>query len=263
MRVGELFDYTEGQKQLTAQINDQLPELPLSAITPNKGLEFLQSILYFGVRENSVILAQSISLKSLQFQDYLNKLLWLTEVLSKDDYVSLNDQPPLRKGEKSKSTKGINFSQPIDLNPDLPKKIKEKRGLGIKSISIRPKGDIWDALKKLLPPEFKIPKKIKTNDVVLANALKLKITLEVPNVKKDDSTEFMDNFANQFSHVDEELDYVIHTRSGDITKDMIKLKHSVSVKENSEGLIRREEMWDKMYTWLESLITEDKVEFET
>ena len=77
--------------------------------------------------------------------------------------------------------------------------------------------------------------------------------------QKDDSTELMDRISNQLRHVDTELDYTIHTRSGKITRDQIKLKKLVSIPTNTKGLIRREEMWERIKNWLNELVSDNKI----
>lgn len=98
LRVGEMFDYTKGHKQPTAEFDDVAEQLELSSIAPpDKKTEFLHSILYFGISKNTVILAQSTSLKALQFEEYVNWLLRETGLLSNEDFVALCDQPPIEK----------------------------------------------------------------------------------------------------------------------------------------------------------------------
>ena len=79
---------------------------------------------------------------------------------------------------------------------------------------------------------------------------------------KEDPTKFLDDISNQLRHVDTELDYSIITKSGRITRDEIKLKKNVSVPTNDEGLIRKEEMWEAMSSWLNTLVTEDKINID-
>ena len=270
MRVGEMFDYTKGQKQASARIDEKAEELKLTAISPpDKKSEFLHGILYFGVKGNAVIMSQSMSLKSLQLEDYINWLLHTSELIHEEDYVILSDQPPLDKRKKVRSTKGIEFHSPIDLKPSKAlQAVSDKSGkeakeiTDTKSISLSPSGIGWDALKRFLPPEISLPDHINADDVISKRSLEVKILLTWSRTCKDDPTKFLDDISNQLRHVDTEVDYSIITKSGKITRDEIKLKKIVSVPTNDEGLIRKEEMWELMHSWLHSLVNEDKINID-
>lgn len=270
MRVGEMFDYTKGHKQTSAVVDEKAEELKLAAISPpNKKSEFLHSILYFGVKGNAVIMSQSMSLRSLQLEDYLNWLLRTCELIGEEDYIILSDQPPLDKRKKVHSTRGIEFSSPVDMKPSKPvnltvsDKIESSEIKDTKQISLSPSGLGWDALKKLLPPEISLPSNINADDIISKRSLEVKILLSWTRSYKEDPTKFLDDISNQLRHVDTELDYSIITKSGKITRDEIKLKKSVNIATNDEGLIRKEEMWEAMSSWLDTLVTKDKINIDT
>ncbi len=136
MRVGDFFDYTHGQKQPLAKFEEEVEELEISTLAPpdNKS-EFLHSILYFGVWKNSIILSQSMSLRAVQFESYLNWLLVECEILSEGDFVTLCDHPPLDLQSEIVNTKGIEFHAPVSFEP-IESKVK---GVETKSISFKPK----------------------------------------------------------------------------------------------------------------------------
>jgi len=270
MRVGEMFDYTKGQKQPSALVDEKAEELTLSAISPpNKKSEFLHSILYFGVKGNAVVLSQSMSLRSLQLEDYINWLLRSCGLIQEEDYIILSDQPPLDKRKKIHSTKGIELHSPVDLKPSKPVSIvQDRKGKSnqevtdTKSISLSPSGLGWDALKKILPSEISLPASINADDIISNRSLEVKVMLTWSKTFKDDPTKFLDDISNQLRHVDSEVDYSIITKSGKITRDEIKLKRSVNVATNDEGMIKKEEMWEAMHSWLDSLVNDDKINID-
>src|SRR5690606_10092811 len=268
MRVGEMFDYTSGAKQPTARMDKDADTLSLKSVAPaDKQTEFLHSILYFGIKENSVILSQSMSLRSLQFEDHINWLLRSCGELSDSDFVALNDQPPLAKAKEIKNAKGVEFKAPVDLTPSPAGKGKPKGDAddqikGAKSVTVVPSGNAWDYLKLILPPEFQMPKQFQADDIIQKRSLEIKLVLTWDKVYQKDSTDFMDAFSNQLRHVDTELDYTILTKSGKITRDELKLKKVVSVTENAEGLIRREAMWERIYEWLKALVNEKIIKLD-
>lgn len=265
MRVGEMFDYTSGAKQPTATLDDKAESLALDSVAPaNKKAEFLHSILYFGIRHNAVILSQSITLKSLQFESYLNWILRECGELTNEDFVALNDQPPANKKEALKNAKGVTLSAPVELT-SLQESQTKSTGTdvtGTNSITMTPSGKLWDKVKDFFPSEVKMPKGFDVDDVVRERSLEIKLTLSWNRTYEEDSTDFMDNIANQLRHVDTELDYSINTKSGVITRDQIKLRKKVPVQEDSRGLIRRESMWECIYKWLERLVVDKLIEVE-
>lgn len=264
LRVGEMFDYTRGHQQPTAEFDDDAEQLELSSIAPpDDKTEFLHSILYFGIQGNAVILAQSASLKALQFEEYVNWLLREEGLLSDEDFVALCDQPPIGKEKELGKTKGIEVKAPVDLSQSktLPTRVSGEVS-DTKSISLKPSGSAWEALRTLLPAEINLPSKLSADDTIRERSLEVRLFLTWSNNQKDDSTELMDDISNQLRHVDSEIDYTIHTRSGKITRDEIKLKKPVSVPTNSKGLIRRDEMWDRIKNWLNELVSDDKVDID-
>lgn len=263
LRVGEMFDYTAGAKQPTAKIDAKAEELALDSVSPADDMsEFLHSIMYFGIRKNSVILSQSMSLRSLQFEDYINWLLREAGEIKGDDFVALNDQLPADKAKQIKNTKGVTLISPVDLKPSsVPGKstVTASEVKGTKSISVTPSGNAWDYLKMFLPPEVKLPSKMESNDIIQRRSLEVTVTLSWNRTYKDDPTDFMDNFSNQLRHVESELDYTIHTKSGTVTRDELKLKRPISVPENDKGLLKKEEMWERMYDWLTTLVDDNTI----
>lgn len=200
-----------------------------------------------------------MSLRSAQFESYINWLLTECEILSKGDYITLCDHPPLDLQSEIVNTKGIEFHAPVSFEP-IERKIKDTETT---SISFKPDNIGWELLSKILPPEMTLPSELKASEVLLNNALEVRLFLSWGRTRKDDSTVLLDRISNQLRHIDTELDYTIHTRSGKISKDDFKLKRSISVGQTNEGLVKKSEMWERIQEWLEILISEDKITPET
>ncbi len=256
IRVGEFFDYTHGHTQPLAKFDDEVKELEISALSPpDRKTEFLHSILYFGIWKNSVILSQSMSLRSPQFESYLNWILSECNLLGEGDFITLADQPPLALQKEVVNTKGIEFHAPVSFEP-IESKIEKSE---TKSVSFKPDNIGWDVLKKILPPEMTLPSQLKSSEVLLNSALEVTLMLSWSRLNRDDPTALLDRISNQLRHVETELDYTIHTRSGKITRDEFKLRRPIAVGTTSDGLVKRSEMWERMEEWLEVLVSEDKI----
>lgn len=254
LRVAELINYTAGQRQPFAKIDDKADTLELSSLAPpdNKS-EFLQNILYFGTIGNSVIISQSLSLRSQQLEDYLNWLLTDTKLLKDGQLVQLSDHPPLDKDKAITTAKHIEFNAPVALTPVAPP--------GAQEVSYYKPDDVgWELLKKLLPTDFKLPGKLKASDIVGTGELNVSLKLSWARDNKKDSTGFMDSISNALRHIDDEVDYSIMTRSGLITKNELKLKRPVSVKTDDKGFVQKDDMWSKMESWLAELIEQKRID---
>ena len=257
MRVGEFIDYTAGQKQPLAKIDKTVDALPISSLAPpDKQSEFLSGILYFGVYNNSCIVSQAASLRTAQFEEYLNWLFLECGLMKEGEFVTLSDHPPLDKGEQVISTKGIEFHAPVSMTPVA----KGEEGYKANEVVYRPGSTGWDAIKKLLPPEFKLPGVVKANELVGDAALKVTVKLSWTRVKKEDPTQLLDRISNSLRHIEDEVDFTIETKSGKITRDDIKLRVPVSVKEGTDGMLLKSDMWEKMEEWLVRLIAEKRVD---
>lgn len=253
--VAELINYTKGHKQPFAKVDTDAEELEISSLSPEDKSEFLQSILYFSVFRNSVIISQSMSLRSRQLEDYINWILLETEILEDGSFFILSDHPPLEKEDDIISAKSIVFDAPVSITPEGTNKEGEESQTLYKLGSIG-----WDVLKKLLPKEVYLPRTVKASELVGTGDLKVSLKLSWERDRKDDSTAFMDKISNALRHVDDELDYTVFTRSGKITKNDVKLNKSVSVLEGKDGLLQRDDMWKKMLRWLEELINEKRID---
>jgi len=131
IRCGEFFDYTQGNGQPYAKIDNTASKLDVLTLPPpDSNSEFLHSILYFGVWKNSVILSQSLSLRVPQFEAYLNWLIieeckLLGNGLAGDgDYLFLADYAPDKLQTEIFDTKDIEFHAPLFFENDQQKSNK-------------------------------------------------------------------------------------------------------------------------------------------
>ena len=260
-RVGEMFDYTVGHQQPTAEFSETAERLELSSISPpSEKSEFLHSIMYFGVRENTVILAQSASLRASQFESYINWLLQDNGFIAESDYVKLCDRPILEKSKIRAKTKSIEIKSPVDFGISSESRDPDEVKRDTQSLVIRSSTVAWETLKKILPPEISLSDGLSAQDIVRDGSLEVRLLLKWSSpTKKDDQLEFLDVVSDKLRHVESEIDYIINTSSGTISRDDIKLKKQVSVPTNSSGLIRRDEMWERIIAWLDELISDNKI----
>ncbi|MCM2317964.1 MAG: hypothetical protein NDI93_01385 [Pseudomonas sp.] len=257
MRVGEFIDYTAGHKQPLAKIDKTVEALAISSLAPpDKQSEFLSGVLYFGVFNNSCIISQTTTLRSAKFEEYINWLLLECGLIKQGEFMTLADHPPLGKGEAVMNAKGIEFHAPVSMVPVAPGDKDYKPN----EVLYRTGSTGWDVIKQLLPDEFKLPGLLKANELVGGAGLQVTVKLAWTKLKKEDPTAFMDRISNSLRHIEDEVDFSIETKSGTITRDDIKLRVPVSVKEGLDGLIQKADMWEKMEDWLARLIAEKRID---
>ncbi len=267
MKVGEIFDYTKGHRQPQANITDNTDEFDVKTIAPRgKNAEFLDSIMFFGASGNNLILSQTASMKALQLETYINSACTELGIFKDAQFVTLCDCPPLEKQTQLGDTRSIELKRPVELAESVSPKaepVKESAQIqDTKSIMVTPKGLGWETLKNFLPDSINLPNGLSMDQIVQDQTLEVSMLLKWSRLNPNSSTSALDLISNQLRHVDEELDYTIKTKSGDITKDEMKLKTIASIKEWDEGLLSRESMWEKMHDWLQKLIEDERIQEE-
>lgn len=169
MLCGHVLVYSEGAPQLLLHEkaqqqnqNEEAASYPLEALAAQKQddgtkTEFLESILYFCIRGDNVLVLQSRSLRAKQFEQHLNWILKQTNLLDDTQLVLLADQPKVtaamaikRKGVKRVSIGIKMFEAQADMTQ-------------AKKANIKVAGPIMSALKALLGP--------KANELKLEDAL--------------------------------------------------------------------------------------------
>lgn len=98
MLFGNLFIYSDDTNQQIVEIDPKANELPVEQIAPPRGKsgqrrEFLESILYFGIKDNHVAIMQSSALRASSLEAYLNWILGSHTSELGDMAIILKDNP--------------------------------------------------------------------------------------------------------------------------------------------------------------------------
>lgn len=115
LSVGELLQYTTGDRQPFANIADDATVLQLDTMDLPDGQEFVQGILYYAIFQNHVVVAQSMQLRAQQFEAYLNWLLREAGELQEGQGIVLADQPPTQGGGEAviEDTSTVELAAPV------------------------------------------------------------------------------------------------------------------------------------------------------
>lgn len=274
MFFGQLIFFEPGRSQTYIELDDDADTYTIDALTPEslnsaksaeqKRKEFVESMLYFGVYENHLVLLQSSALKSRDLEAHLAWLLGTrTDGLKNNSAVILKDKPTeetLKRIVKS-PVKSVHIGTPVESS--VPESSADKleespSGAGFaKAVKWIPKGMGANLLKAALGEDW-------LNNLRLEDALdeaNLQVNLEITYLRKTTSTgqKMLDNIASSMRHIEPE-DVKIELNGGGIIKgDNLKLSGPISVKYNN-GLIDESDLYNQMHGWLLQKIEQDEVD---
>jgi len=99
MLFGALLIYSRGRNHSLVTEDDAADELKVEQMAPppdrsGARRDFVESLLFFGIKGNHVVVLQSAGLRARQFETHLNWLLQTkTSVLADEDRIELADHP--------------------------------------------------------------------------------------------------------------------------------------------------------------------------
>lgn len=261
---GQMVLFEKDKSQTLLEINDDVKFYNINSITSNdifigdddksnkKKREFIDSILYFGILNNHIIIVQSTSLRSREFENHLN---WLINLFNENEEdrksLLLQDCPSEKTIEKMKNTpaKSIKLgSLPITSEVTEDKEEKPSSPSGkIKTLKYRPAGRGGSILKAILGENW-------AEDVNLKDSLddsNLQVSLEITYFRKtnDSGQAVIDSIATSLRHIDEEDLSISLQGGGSISGKELKLSGNINVEYNN-GIIDENDLFLKMHKWL-------------
>ena len=274
MFFGQLIFFEPGRSQTYIELDDDADTYTIDALTPEslndtkskeqKRKEFVESMLYFGVYENHLVLLQSTALKSRDLEAHLAWLLGTrTESLKNNSALILKDKPTeetLKRIVKS-PVKSVHLGTPVEtFGPEQSEsKLDEgPSGTGFtKAVKWIPKGIGADLIKAALGEDW-------LNSLKLEDALdeaNLQVNLEITYLRKTTSTgqKMLDNIASSLRHIEPD-DVKIELNGGGLVKgNDLKLTGPISVQYNN-GLIDESDLYSHMHSWLLQKIEQDEID---
>ena len=263
MLFGQMLFYEAGKDQTVVVLDDTTPEYPVESLTipkrgDGKGREVLESVLYFGVLDNHLVLAQSQALRAREFE---NHLYWLfrrcTQVLDEDQVLALSDHPSPKAREKIENSpvKRVVLGASLESQQEDIEETSEVDHA--KKIKFRPVGKAFDVISAVLGDDWR-------KDVRLDEALddaNLQVNLEITYIRKTTVTahRLLDNIATSMRHAEPD-DVKVLTESGAVIKgDEIKLTAKLQV-DTYNGIVDSTDMYREMHQWLEDRIKDGSVQ---
>ncbi|GAB2507301.1 hypothetical protein [Microbulbifer agarilyticus] len=283
MLFGQLVYFEEGAAQPFLSMDDKATHYDIGALTSKelpKGKgekggkanpevlerrkEFLNSILYFGVWENHMVVIQSAALKFRELETHLGWLL-VNQVELTDGPIILHDKPSTRVIEtlERKPAKLVKIGAPVILKGESAQSESASPAaittdeVSVKKLRYTPSSTGAKVLRDLLPGIF------EKND--LKDALddaNLKVSLEVTYSRKTSKSgqAVLDSISTSLRHLDDSDVRIELKDGGTINGQDLKLSGRVSVSTLPSGLIDENSLFQQMHAWLKNQIQSEKIE---
>jgi hypothetical protein len=255
MLCGNMFIYSKGAAQLLMrqlEVEDSEAEansFSLEAVSaPGKNAEFLESILYFCVSGDHVLLLQSRALRASGFEQHVDWLLNKAELFNDRQAVMLVDQPKQTAAQaiQSQGVKsviyGSSFVAETDTRPGA------RRGQAEVTISETP---VVAALRQLLGKKID---HLRLEDA-LDGHIEATLKLEWKQKTHSKAQTVLDTIASALRHVDKEHVEIELNKGGKITGSDLQMTIPVTVTTRNHivdqaGLFKT--MRDTMHDLIES-----------
>ncbi len=244
-----------------------------------KRKEFVESILYFGILDNHLVIMQSSALKSKELEAHLFWLLGTcTNYVQPGTMLSLNDKPAESVYEKMERApaKSIHVGAPLtsDLaidpsspktaslasqtsTPSTPEKIDE---IHASKVRFEPTGVAASIIRAVAPGLLD-----RLNLEESLDEANIHIALEITYNRRTTKTgqQVIDSIATSLRH-SPESDVVINLQGGGkIHGNELKLSGNISVEYLPSGLINESTLFHEMYQWLYAKMDSSEVDSTT
>lgn len=264
MIFGRLIQFDEGASQPILKLDEITHQYVVSAIRPDSipnndpadSAEFVNSILYFGVKENHVIMLTAQSLSSKQFELHLD---WLFKrgIYSfqpiKSIFLSKKYPKDTEELIRKNSVRKVRIGVPLGSEQTS---FKLDDGAWV----ISEEESILDSVKNVFRDKF-TDIFGKTNfDRALDEAnLRMGLSLSIERGTNKKGQEFIDSMAISFRHSDEN-ETEIELSDGSVLKGReLDQREDIVVQVDADGLPVPIDVWNGMANWLVKLITSGDV----
>lgn len=257
LEFGDLVTYEVGTNKQLLTMNKRVSALNIQQLLPpkinNQSTEFLDGHLFYGIKDNHVIVMQS-SLRLKDLESHLNWLLWQSGVMNQNDRVELIDYPNQeirKKIEKSAKVKSVSIGAPV-LDTEF---IDDKESTKKETVKVSKPGIGAKVIEAFLGhDEFK---KLNLSDAIDGN---LKVSLEITydRTTSQGGQQVINSLARAFRHADADDYSITMPGIGTLKGSDLKLSDSITVITNN-GIVDANDLLVKMNSWLITLIERDLV----
>jgi len=275
MFFGQMIYLEAGKAQGIVEIDDDATYYTVKNLTTDKlshsddknakkkmHREFIDSVLYFGVYKNHLVVMQSTSQRARELESHLNWLLREnTQSIPTDSAVILQDSPSkatYKKLEK-KSARKIKLGTPIGSTATtaLPAANSASTKLSSKNVRYAPTGAGSDILKTILGDSWKDT--LNLEDTLDEANLRINLEISYDRKTSDAGQKLLDDVATSLRNIDPE-DVRVELQGGGLLKgEDLKLSGPISVRMTG-GAVDEGELYQSMRDWLMTKIDKEEIE---
>lgn len=272
---GALMTFTPGTDPLFLVDDEKASNVTIEKLKApdtddGKRREVLESMMFFGVYKDHLVLMQSQALKGPQIEAYLQWFLHDTQVLAGDNTFKLVDTPSKSVREKMAKGGGV---RTITLGGEVvPKSVlapkpgslaqPEAKGSTTEHHHVTVYGSATDedwgvlaALKKLMSPSQAA--KIDFEQLTGSN-IEMSVTLRYKRETTDDGQKLMDTLGAAFRNT-EEVETALQLKDGGTIKGTdLKLNGTLRLTAY-DGQLSSSEVYEGIRQWLLSKVSSDEV----
>ena len=252
MLFGNLLVYSPDRNQALLTVSPDASELDVQQVAPpeinGQRTEFLESILYFGIRGNHIVILQSAALRARALETYLNWLLSQDHnPLGEGNGLFLSDEPSnqIRRKVKATGVKSARLAFPLRAEATETGLDVGEQARGRARFS--PTGSASNILSDLLGVHWF--RDLRLDDSLDDSRLKVVVEVTYDRHTTDSGQGLLDGIALSFRNLDEEEALIRLNRGGRLKGDDLKIFGPISVKTYG-GLVDQGDLYPKMHTWL-------------
>lgn len=256
MLFGQFLSFKPGMRQPLITLENGTTAFNLESIAAEqtddgKKREFLESIGYFGVVDNHVLLVQTKALTSREFETYLQWLLMsATSVIPAGTMLVLDD--PSASAAKKKAARSNIRGVTIGTQLTAVAAPEIRKGKAVAKYELT--SGAFDALRGMLGAD--VFDKLSLAQSLEEDNIELQVTVRVKGkrVISDDGQKLLRAIGRATRHMDPR-DYELELdRNGALKGSDLKLHRSVNVGiSDSLGLVDESALIEHMFNWLEEL----------
>lgn len=258
MEFGVLVLLTPGQNKLIIDTDHQVDEVDVTQFPPPDDREYLESVLYYGIKNNHVIILQSLAMRARELENHFNWILHCSEILGSENGVFLNNHAPdeIYRQISNSQVKSIKIGTPVI---ESSTKIDATNYPVTNSVRFRHAGMGLDILKRLLPDH-------RLDEIDFASmdpSSNVEVFVEVSYRRQTDdgSQRAINALASELRHVSEDDIKVDLKGVGTITGSQLVIKAQKAIA-SSNGRPEISDVFLHMQMWLEELLALDMISEE-
>lgn len=277
MLLCQIVQFEQGTSQMTIVIDEDAEMFEVNPISAkdikqsrvskdkSKSTEFLESMAYFGVMGNHMVVMGSQALKSKELERHLQ---WYLNTLTEqaiESAIILSDRPTanaMKQLEKSSAKSvsigsDITYEQDLSTKPELTKTETYEHDVSeAKSVRWTPAGlgaDILECLKNngyIGNFDF--------NETLDDANLQVSIEFKYNRKTTKSGQKVIDTLSSSLRHLDKEDVRVNLKGGGEIKGDDLKLSHQINLG-FYEGKVDEPDLYHQMKQWLQSKVATQEV----